>query len=51
MSNVIRITPLVARSYSTRIRDYVRGLEPIASCSSYVLGWVKSEVISASKTA
>ena len=49
MSNVIRIPTLVTRSSSVRIREF-RALETIASCSSYVLGWVKSETI-ISKTA
>ena len=51
MNNVVLITPLVARSFSTRIRDVTRELEPVASCSSYVLGWVKSEMTTTSKTA
>jgi hypothetical protein len=50
MNNVIQIPTLVARSSSVRIREF-RALERIATCTSYVLGWVKSEAVATSKSA
>ena len=47
MNNVVKIYPLVAKSISTQIRDWNKGLESIAHCTSYVVSWVKAEQIAA----
>ena len=45
MQNVVSFQTIVARSSSVRIRESLPALEPVARCTSYVLGWVKSQLL------